>query len=80
MKYILSVLAIFCWLNIPAQNKNYTSQEINVNKHVEGSVLKHDDGNNEITIQLSNEISKFSSLLLSNGCNILLIQMAKIVC
>jgi pimeloyl-ACP methyl ester carboxylesterase len=39
MKYILSVLVIFCWLNIPAQNKNYTSQEINVNKHVEGTLL-----------------------------------------
>ena len=39
MKYFLSVLAICCWLNIPAQNKNYTSQEINVNKHVEGTLL-----------------------------------------
>ena len=43
MKHFLCFLVILCWQYSPAQNKNFTSQELKINKHVDGTLLLPND-------------------------------------
>ena len=45
MKHFLCFLVMLCWQYSPTQNKNFTSQELKINKHIDGTLLLPNDIN-----------------------------------